>query len=181
MSIEDSLLSAAPFVLVEAPAGCGKTHVACDYARTIAPGLPEGRRVLVLAHTNAAVEEFISRTRDFKRQISVSTFDSLSLGFARSAYDDDDQIDGFGDERRLRRYVSFLHELLEPDQARVCVVGMDGRDAAGVTRVPGLEHRERLGPEIARVRGARASGYELDPIDPATAEAPQLCRQFIAI
>lgn len=83
MSIEDSLLSAAPFVLVEAPAGCGKTHVACDYARTIAPGLPEGRRVLVLAHTNAAVEEFISRTRDFKRQISVSTFDSLSLGLIR--------------------------------------------------------------------------------------------------
>jgi len=35
--------------------------------------------------------------------------------------------------------------------------------------------------EIARVRGARASGYELDPIDPAIADAPQLRRQLIAI
>ena len=35
--------------------------------------------------------------------------------------------------------------------------------------------------EIARVRGVRASGYELDRIDPATADAPQLRRQLIAI
>jgi type IV secretion system protein TrbB len=35
--------------------------------------------------------------------------------------------------------------------------------------------------EVARVRGARASGYELDPIDPATADAPQLHRQLITI
>jgi type IV secretion system protein VirB11 len=35
--------------------------------------------------------------------------------------------------------------------------------------------------EVARVRGARASGYELDCIDPATAGAPQLRRQLIAI
>ena len=80
MSVEDSLLSAASFVLIEAPAGCGKTHVACDYARMLASSFPEGRRVLVLAHTNAAVEEFISRTQDLKSQIRVSTFDSLSLG-----------------------------------------------------------------------------------------------------
>jgi superfamily I DNA/RNA helicase len=83
MSVEESLLSAAPFVLIEAPAGCGKTHVACDYARTLASALPEGRRVLVLAHTNAAVEEFTSRTHDLKPRIRVSTFDSLSLGLIR--------------------------------------------------------------------------------------------------
>lgn len=83
MSAEVSLLSDAPFVLIEAPAGCGKTHIACDYARTLAAGLPEGRRVLVLAHTNAAVEEFNSRTRDLRSLIRVTTFDSLSLGLIR--------------------------------------------------------------------------------------------------
>ena len=35
--------------------------------------------------------------------------------------------------------------------------------------------------ELARVRGARASGYELDRIDPAIADAPQPHRQLIAI
>jgi type IV secretion system protein VirB11 len=35
--------------------------------------------------------------------------------------------------------------------------------------------------EIARVRGARASGYELDHIDPATADKPQLRRHLTAI
>jgi type IV secretion system protein VirB11 len=35
--------------------------------------------------------------------------------------------------------------------------------------------------EIARVRAARASGYELDRIDPATADAPQVRRQLTAI
>lgn len=83
MSVEHALFSAVPFVLIEAPAGCGKTHVACDYARTLASGLPEGRRVLVLAHTNAAVEEFTSRTQDLRSRIRVSTFDSLSLGLIR--------------------------------------------------------------------------------------------------
>ncbi len=35
--------------------------------------------------------------------------------------------------------------------------------------------------EIARVRGVRASGYELDRIDPAIADAPQVDRHLIAI
>jgi type IV secretion system protein VirB11 len=35
--------------------------------------------------------------------------------------------------------------------------------------------------ELARVRGARASGYELDRIDPAIADAAQAHRQLIAI
>ncbi|MGA8475872.1 MAG: UvrD-helicase domain-containing protein [Candidatus Cybelea sp.] len=83
MKAEESLASAAPFVLIEAPAGCGKTHVACDYARGLAPHLGERRRVLILAHTNAAVEEFTSRTQDIKSCVRISTFDSLSLGIVR--------------------------------------------------------------------------------------------------
>jgi type IV secretion system protein VirB11 len=35
--------------------------------------------------------------------------------------------------------------------------------------------------EIARVRGARASGYELERIDPAIADAPQLRRHLTAV
>ncbi len=79
MSVEDSLASNAPFVLIEAPAGCGKTHTACDYARAVAGELSEGQRVLVLAHSNAAVGEFRSRTEDIRLLVKVATFDSLSL------------------------------------------------------------------------------------------------------
>ena len=52
---------------------------------------------------------------------------------------------GLRDERRLRRHVGFLHQLLESDEARMRVVGMDRRDATRMTGVPRFEHRERLG------------------------------------
>lgn len=83
MKAEESLASAAPFVPIEAPAGCGKTHVGCDYARGLAPRFDEHRRLLILAHTDAAVEEFTSRTQDIKSCVRISTFDSLSLGIVR--------------------------------------------------------------------------------------------------
>lgn len=76
---DEALRSDARFVLVEAPAGCGKTYTACAYAREICGSLPDGRQVLVLAHTNAAVEEFSRRTRDVRSKIRVTTFDSLAL------------------------------------------------------------------------------------------------------
>lgn len=79
MTVKDSLASDAPFVLIEAPAGCGKTHTACEYARGVAAGLSEGQRVLVLAHSNAAIGEFRSRARDVSLLVKVATFDSLSL------------------------------------------------------------------------------------------------------
>jgi len=75
----DALRSDARFVLIEAPGGCGKTHMACEYAREASVKLTTGKRVLVLAHTNAAVEELARRTADLRNAVRVTTFDSLAL------------------------------------------------------------------------------------------------------
>lgn len=64
-------------VLIEAPAGCGKTHEAASLAMDAVPNLKAGERVLLLAHTNAAKEEFTRRTRAVGRRIEVSTIDSF--------------------------------------------------------------------------------------------------------
>ena len=47
--------------MIEAPAGYGKTQEAVQAAETIAAGLPKGRYVLFLTHTNAARETFNRR------------------------------------------------------------------------------------------------------------------------
>ncbi|HET6998188.1 MAG TPA: UvrD-helicase domain-containing protein [Solirubrobacterales bacterium] len=52
-----------PLLLIEAPAGYGKTHEAVHAAQQIAPTLPAGRKVLFLTHTNAARETFNRRLR----------------------------------------------------------------------------------------------------------------------
>ena len=51
-SVHAALRSDAPLVLVEAPAGCGKTHQGADYARDVAAGQTD--RLLILTHTHAA-------------------------------------------------------------------------------------------------------------------------------
>jgi UvrD-like helicase C-terminal domain/AAA domain len=66
-------------VIVEAAAGCGKTFEAALLATEIAPTLPPGREVLLLAHTNAAVQEFARRTDELRRSIRVSTIDAFCL------------------------------------------------------------------------------------------------------
>ncbi len=52
-----------PLLLVEAPAGYGKTHEAVIAAQEIAPSLALGRAVLFLTHTNGARETFNRRLR----------------------------------------------------------------------------------------------------------------------
>ncbi|HYH17984.1 MAG TPA: UvrD-helicase domain-containing protein [Azospirillum sp.] len=82
MSLADlrrGLRSAAPTVLVEAPAGCGKTYEAADLARDIVDELPPGGQVLLLAHTNAAVQEFSRRTQGLRSCVRVTTIDSFCL------------------------------------------------------------------------------------------------------
>lgn len=79
MTAADALRSDARFVLIEAPGGCGKTHMACEYAREASVKFTTGKRVLVLAHTNAAVEELVRRTADLRNAVRVTTFDSLAL------------------------------------------------------------------------------------------------------
>jgi len=83
-SVAMALRSDSPVVVVEAPAGSGKTFQACGYAddtaQIIAPG-----RVLILAHTNAACDTFASRLPTHRTRVDVRTIDSLVLAVA-SAY-----------------------------------------------------------------------------------------------
>lgn len=61
--IRERICGPEPLLLIEAPAGYGKTHEAVFAAQRIAPMLPDGRKVLFLTHTNAARETFNRRLR----------------------------------------------------------------------------------------------------------------------
>ena len=86
MTLEDvraALMSDAGNVLVEAPAGCGKTHEAAKLACELAARLPDGREVLLLAHTNAAVQEFRLRTGGAGGKVRATTIDAFCLDLLR--------------------------------------------------------------------------------------------------
>jgi len=85
-SVHSALRSSARLVVVEAPAGCGKTYQGADYARDAMSEVGK-RRVLVLTHTHAAVSAFADRTNDNDRQrnVDIRTIDSLLVQIA-SAY-----------------------------------------------------------------------------------------------
>ncbi|MDQ2081034.1 UvrD-helicase domain-containing protein [Xanthobacteraceae bacterium Astr-EGSB] len=72
-----ALRSDAPNVLVEAPAGCGKTYEAAELALEMGAQLRDGSQVLVLAHTNAAVQEFLRRTRNSGGRVRATTIDAF--------------------------------------------------------------------------------------------------------
>ena len=69
-----ALRSQAPMVVIEAPAGCGKTHQGADYARDAASS---GGRLLIITHTHAACGVFAERTSDRGRHVEIRTIDSL--------------------------------------------------------------------------------------------------------
>ena len=83
-SVADALRSDARLIVVEAPAGCGKTYQGSKYARDAATQLQHAR-VLILAHTHAACDVFADRTRGCGGKVDVSTIDSLLCAVA-SAY-----------------------------------------------------------------------------------------------
>lgn len=70
------LRSNARLVLVEAPAGFGKTFQGCEYARDLLPDLFP-KRLLVLTHTHAACDAFDARTTTRGRRVEIRTIDSL--------------------------------------------------------------------------------------------------------
>lgn len=74
-SVRTALRSDSPFVLVEAPAGCGKTYQGADYAREIA--YSGTSRLLILTHTHAACSVFAERTKGVGRRVEIRTIDSL--------------------------------------------------------------------------------------------------------
>lgn len=82
-SVGEALRSNAHRVVVEAPAGTGKTFQAASYARHAALSLQKGQKVLVLAHTHAACGVFSSRTEDLSGRRQIGTIDSLIATIAK--------------------------------------------------------------------------------------------------
>lgn len=74
--IANLLRSKAQVVVIEAPAGCGKTHQAACFAADAAATLNSGR-LLVLTHTHAACSVIAERTLDYRNRIDIRTLDSL--------------------------------------------------------------------------------------------------------
>jgi UvrD-like helicase family protein/AAA domain-containing protein len=75
-SVHAALRSGAPLVVVEAPAGCGKTTHGADYAREIAVA-DATKRLLILTHTHAACSVFADRTRGVGSRVEIRTIDSV--------------------------------------------------------------------------------------------------------
>lgn len=75
--IADLLRSNASIVVIEAPAGCGKTHQAASYAADAAASL-KSARLLVLTHTHAACSVIAERTQEYHDKIDIRTLDSLT-------------------------------------------------------------------------------------------------------
>lgn len=75
-AVHAALRSDARLVLVEAPAGCGKTHQGADYARDLASTDPQSRP-LILTHTHAACSVFSERTRGTATRVDIRTIDSV--------------------------------------------------------------------------------------------------------
>ena len=82
-SVVEALRSNARRVVVEAPAGTGKTYQAASYARHATVDLHKGQKVLILAHTHAACGVFSSRTADLGGRLQIGTIDSLVATIAK--------------------------------------------------------------------------------------------------
>ena len=75
-SVYEALRSKASLVVVEAPAGCGKTYQGAKYTQDAGGQLMDGR-LLILTHTHAARETFHSRTSACRAKVEIRTIDSL--------------------------------------------------------------------------------------------------------
>lgn len=80
-SVRVALRDDHALVVVEAPAGCGKTHQGADYARDLLDGLGHSRS-LILTHTHAACSVFAERTRGSGSRIEIRTIDSIIANVA---------------------------------------------------------------------------------------------------
>ncbi len=70
------LCSDQGLVVIEAPAGCGKTYQGARYASEVARTLSAGR-VLILTHTHAARSVFADRTKRESNRVEIRTIDSF--------------------------------------------------------------------------------------------------------
>jgi DNA helicase-2/ATP-dependent DNA helicase PcrA len=70
------LRSNEPLVIIEAPAGCGKTYQGAAYARDVVSSISSGR-LLILTHTHAACAVFAERTQGAGSRVEIKTIDAL--------------------------------------------------------------------------------------------------------
>jgi len=75
-SVAALLRSRERLVVIEAPAGCGKTYQGAAYARDVARSLEQGR-LLILTHTHGACGVFAERTQGVGSRVDIRTLDSL--------------------------------------------------------------------------------------------------------
>lgn len=75
-SVAALLRSDERLVVIEAPAGCGKTFQGAAYAQEVSQTLGEGR-LLILTHTHGACGVFAERTRGLSGRVDIRTLDSL--------------------------------------------------------------------------------------------------------
>lgn len=68
--------SSEPLVVIEAPAGCGKTYQGANCARRSALASRRGR-MLILTHTHSACSQFANETKAVAGRIEIKTIDSL--------------------------------------------------------------------------------------------------------
>lgn len=80
-SVRAALRSDAALVVVEAPAGCGKTHQGAEYAKALAHA-ENSPRLLIVTHTHAACSVFSSRTQGAGSRVEIATNDSLIASIA---------------------------------------------------------------------------------------------------
>jgi len=81
-SVAAALRSDAHLVVIEAPAGCGKTFQAAEFAKDAVTDLATGERILILTHTHAACTVFRARTKDAGSRVQIGTIDSLIVQIA---------------------------------------------------------------------------------------------------
>jgi hypothetical protein len=80
-TVGSALRSETPLVVVQAPAGCGKTFQGSMYASEIAANVEPGR-VLILTHTHAACDAFAAKCRGNEAHVDIRTLDSVVVQIA---------------------------------------------------------------------------------------------------
>lgn len=73
--------SSNPLVVIEAPAGCGKTFQGASYARRAGLTLDRGR-ALILTHTHSACSQFSKEAKASASKIEIRTIDNLVVHVA---------------------------------------------------------------------------------------------------
>ena len=82
--VAELLNSDHPLIMIEAPAGCGKTFQVAEFASSAAKHIGS-KKILTLTHTHAACSVIAERTKEIKQRVDIRTLDGFIHEIA-SAY-----------------------------------------------------------------------------------------------